>query len=90
VGSLRGVFEEYRHLADVLPAMGYGDAQVRDLEATIAAADADAVVIATPVDLRRLMRIDKPCVRVTYQLGDHGSPTLADALSGFIAQAKSR
>jgi predicted GTPase len=88
IGSLRGVFEQYPHLGGVLPAMGYGSAQVRDLEASIAAADADAVVIATPVDLRRLMKIDKPCVRVTYQLGDRGSPTLADALGPFITRAK--
>jgi predicted GTPase len=89
MGSLRAVFEQYPHLDGVLPAMGYGSAQVRDLEASIAAADADAVVIATPVDLRRLMKIEKPCIRVTYQLGDKGSPTLDDALSGFIARARS-
>jgi predicted GTPase len=88
IGSLRAVFEQYPHLDGVLPAMGYGAAQIRDLEATIAAAEADAVVIATPVDLRRLMTIDKPCVRVTYQLGDRGSPTLAEALAGFITRAK--
>jgi predicted GTPase len=90
VGSLRGVFESHRHLSRVLPAMGYGDAQVRDLEATIAASDADVVVIATPVDLRRVMRIEKPTVRVTYELGDRGSPTLAEALAPFMRDARAR
>jgi predicted GTPase len=84
VGSLRGVFARYPHLHAVLPAMGYGDEQVAELQQTIARADADVVLIATPVDLGRLMRIDRPALRVRYELGDHGSPTLAEALEPFF------
>jgi predicted GTPase len=67
--------------------MGYGPQQTRDLEATIRACGADAVVIATPIDLRRVVSIDAPCVRVTYELQELGRPTLADVLAGVIAKA---
>jgi predicted GTPase len=88
VGSLADTLRHYSHLTEVLPAMGYGAEQVRELEASIAATDCDAVVIATPVDLRRMMKIDKPTVRVTYRTAERGSPTLDDALAPFIAKAK--
>ncbi len=81
VGSLADTFRHYPDIGSLIPAMGYGDAQVRDLEATINAVDCDAVVIATPIDLRRILRIDKPSVRVTYELDDRGSnPTLEQVL----------
>jgi predicted GTPase len=72
-GSVRAVYEAYPHLRDVVPAMGYGDRQIRDLEETINTSDADVVVIGTPVDLRLVLkRLDKPAVRVTYELAERG------------------
>ena len=65
---------------DILPAMGYGDAQIRDLEATINAADVDLVVIGTPIDLTRVLTINKPSQRVRYELQEIGVPTLEDVL----------
>jgi predicted GTPase len=83
-GSLKGVFEAYPHLAEVLPAMGYSAEQLADLEATIAATPCDAVVIGTPIDLSRLLKIEQTAVRVTYGSADAGSPTLADVVDGFV------
>lgn len=88
VGSLAGTFQQYPHIGPVLPAMGYGPQQVRELEETIARVDCDLVVIATPVDLRRLIRIRQPTVRVRYDVEDHGQPTLVDVLQGVIRKAK--
>jgi len=68
IGSLRDVFEQYRHLDTVLPAMGYSEAQIRDLEATIRNADPDVVVSGTPHDLSRLIDVAVPIVRVRYEL----------------------
>jgi predicted GTPase len=64
--------------------MGYSGAQIADLEETINAADADLVLIATPVDLRKLVRIDKPALRVSYELREVGSPTLEDVLGPIV------
>ena len=66
VGSLKGVYEKYPHIGNVLPAMGYSEDQIKDLEDTIHRSVCDAVVIATPTDLRRKIRIDQPTVRVHY------------------------
>jgi predicted GTPase len=63
--------------------MGYGDAQVRDLEATIARVPCDVVVVGTPIDLTRLIEIRQPVVRVRYELQEIGRPDLSDALAGF-------
>jgi predicted GTPase len=80
VGSLRDVYARYP-VGPVLPAMGYSPTQLREFESMINATPADAVVIATPVDLRSVIRIDKPAVRVFYDLEEvEGSPTIADAL----------
>jgi predicted GTPase len=81
VGSIADTYRRYPHLGAVLPAMGYGDAQLADLSATIAATPCDAVVIGTPVDLARLIAIPHPVRRATYELADLGAPTLAEALS---------
>jgi predicted GTPase len=83
VGSLAETFRKYPATGPVLPAMGYGDAQIRDLEATVRATPCDAVVIGTPIDLRRLIAFDRPAVRVTYELAERGKPDLADLLSTF-------
>ena len=79
-GSLQDTFRKYPNIGHLLPAMGYGEHQVRDLEATINATDCDAVIIATPIDLRKLVSIDKPATRVTYELQEIGQPTLQDIL----------
>jgi len=65
-GAIREAYDKYPHLEAVVPALGYSDEDVRELEATIAAADCDAVVIGTPIDLARIVKIDKPVVRATY------------------------
>jgi predicted GTPase len=84
VGSMREVYARYR-IGPVLPAMGYSPQQLREFEAMINATPADAVVIATPVDLRHLVTINKPAVRVTYDLEEaEGSPTIADALRPLL------
>ena len=80
VGSIRKTFADYPGIGPLLPAMGYSDAQTRDLEATIAATPADVVLVATPVDLRRIIRISKPALRVGYELQEIGHPDLADVL----------
>jgi predicted GTPase len=83
VGKLNETFETYPNIGAVLPAMGYGDEQMKDLEATINATDCDAVVIGTPIDLSRIAKIDKPHTRVTYDLEEIGKPDLADVLGEF-------
>jgi predicted GTPase len=65
-GSLRETYEKFPHIGPVLPAMGYSRPQMKDLEETISRVPADVVIIATPVDLRRIIPIDKPLVRVFY------------------------
>jgi len=84
VGKIARTFEIYPNIGPVLPAMGYGPEQVADLERTINKTDADVVVIATPIDLRRIIKIKKPSVRVTYELQEIGRPTLKDALKNFL------
>lgn len=85
VGSISETFENYPDIGPLLPAIGYGEQQMRDLEVTIAAADCDVVIIGTPIDLRRVIKIDKPSVRVTYELQEIGRPNLMDALGRFLA-----
>jgi len=90
VGSIRDTFAAYPHIFRLLPAMGYGSEQVRELEETVRRTECDLVVVATPVDLRRVIHMEQPAVRVTYQYADLGRPSLADVLGGFIAEAKRR
>ncbi|MGH2571542.1 MAG: GTPase, partial [bacterium] len=80
VGSIRETFEKYPTTGKVLPAMGYGAVQTRELAETIRATPADVVVIATPIDLRRLIEIDKTALRVRYELQEIGEPTLGAIL----------
>jgi predicted GTPase len=80
VGSIQGIYAKYPTTGDVLPAMGYGDEQMRELEETINNAGADQVIIATPIDLGRLLKIDSPTQRVRYELQEIGQPTLEDIL----------
>jgi predicted GTPase len=81
VGTILETYAKYPKVGALLPAMGYSDQQVADLAATINSTPADVVIIATPVDLRRLATLDKPAVRVTYELEEEGSPTLVDVLA---------
>ena len=87
VGSLTDTFAAYPHMDAVLPAMGYSAGQLADLEATIAATPCDVVAIGTPIDLGRLISIDKPVVRVTYRVADAGAPTLDDVVDAFLKKA---
>ncbi|MDA3812885.1 MAG: cyclic 2,3-diphosphoglycerate synthase [Candidatus Cloacimonetes bacterium] len=83
VGSISETFEKYPEIGILLPAMGYGEQQIKDLEITINNTECDAVVIATPIDLRRIIKIDKPTAQVTYELQEIGHPTIADVLKDF-------
>ncbi len=80
VGSIRATYEKYPSTGDVLPAMGYGAQQISELEETINKTDADLVIIGTPIDLSRVLKIDKPFQRVRYELQEIGQPTLEDIL----------
>ena len=80
VNSIKATYEKYPKTGPILPAMGYGEAQTRDLEQTIRNADVDLVIIGTPIDLTRIIKIDKPSQRVRYELQEIGQPTLEDLL----------
>lgn len=80
VGSIETTFKKYPGIGTLLPAMGYGDKQVKDLEATINRTPCDSVIVATPIDLRRIASIGKPSTRVTYELKEVGDLNLQDIL----------
>jgi predicted GTPase len=80
VGSIKSTYEKYPTTGNVLPAMGYGETQTRELEQTINAVDCDLVLIGTPIDLNRVVKIKKPTQRVRYELQEIGQPTLEDIL----------
>jgi predicted GTPase len=80
VKSIAETYQDYPMTGPILPAMGYGEAQMRDLEATIEKADVDMVIIGTPIDLTRVIKINKPYQRVRYELQEIGQPTLTDIL----------
>jgi len=84
VGSISETFEKYPDIGELLPAMGYGDQQMKDLEKTIAKTECEVVIIGTPIDLRRVIKIKQPSVRVTYDLQEIGLPTLVDVLKPFL------
>ena len=84
VGRLSETFEIYPGIGILLPAMGYGEEQLRDLEATINNTDCDSVVIGTPIDLSRIINIKKPHTRVYYDLQEIGEPTLDEVLTEFV------
>ncbi|MCS7156733.1 MAG: cyclic 2,3-diphosphoglycerate synthase [Blastocatellia bacterium] len=86
VGSIRETFAEYPHIGPLLPAMGYGAEQMRELEETINRTPCDVVLVATPVDLRRVLQIRHPTCRVAYELEEVGPPTLGDVLRDFLAR----
>lgn len=80
LGTITETFKKYPGIGTLLPAMGYGEAQVRDLEATINRTDCDLVIIATPIDLQRILTINKPAVRVKYELEEITKPGLAEII----------
>jgi predicted GTPase len=84
VGKIAETYRDYPGIGNLLPAMGYGEQQMKDLSATIENTDCDSVVIATPIDLERVIKINKPCVRVEYELQEMGKPNLDDVLSNFL------
>jgi predicted GTPase len=88
VGKLTETFEKYPNIGTLLPAMGYGEQQLRDLETTINNTDCDAVVIGTPIDLNRIIKIKKPSTRVWYDLQEIGSPNLEEVIDEFVKKHK--
>ena len=81
VGTIAETYEKYPEIGTLLPAMGYGEQQIKDLEATIHKVDADLVIIGTPIDLGRIVNFKKPTLRVTYELQEIGTPTLEEILA---------
>ncbi len=84
VGKLSETFRIYPGIGTLLPAMGYGEEQLRDLESTINSTDCDSVIIGTPIDLNRIIRIEKPNTRVFYDLQEIGKPDLSEVLDDFV------
>lgn len=83
VGSIEETYRRYSHLEKILPAMGYGEKQMRELEETVNRIDCDVVVSGTPIDITRVIRPNKPVVRVKYDLQEIGKPDLYDVLKKF-------
>jgi len=84
VGSIRTTFENFPHLTNLVPAMGYSPAQIRDLEETINAAPCDLVLVATPIDLAQIIKLRKPYLRVTYEVEEIGPPRLPEFVRRFV------
>ena len=90
VGSIRGTYQRFTHLTTLLPAMGYSAIQRHELEETINRVPADLVLVATPVDLGGILRLNKPCVRVGYEVEERTHPSIADVLNQFTARHEHR
>jgi predicted GTPase len=90
VRSIAATYQKYPKTGPILPAMGYGAAQIKDLEATIRKADVDLVIIGTPIDLTRVLKISKPFQRVRYELQEIGQPTLEDILKKKFGKNKKK
>jgi predicted GTPase len=90
VKSIAETYRKYPHIGQLLPAMGYGGSQIHDLEETINRVDCDSVIIGTPIDLRRIIKINKPSVRVKYDLAEITKPDLSNILEGFLTKHQSR
>jgi predicted GTPase len=80
VGEIAETYEKYPEIGILLPAMGYGEKQMKDLQETIAAAEVDSVVIGTPIDLSRVIEIDKPATRISYDLDEYSDPSLGSLI----------
>ena len=90
VASIKATYEKYPTTGPLLPAMGYGAAQLRDLRATIRRTPADSVIIGTPIDLRRVVKLDKPATRIRYSLAPKARTELAQVLEAFLRRQRSR
>ena len=88
VGSIKRAYEKYPHIGFVLPAMGYGAKQVNELEQTIEKTPCDSVVLGTPIDIRRIMKVDKPAARVRYEIREVTKPSLQELLNKFFERLK--
>ncbi|MDI9475240.1 MAG: cyclic 2,3-diphosphoglycerate synthase [Natronincolaceae bacterium] len=88
VGKLVETFDKYTHIGALLPAMGYGEQQLKDLEDTINKTDCDSVIVGTPIDLNRVININKPCTRVHYELEEVEGPNLGTILNNFVEKYK--
>jgi len=86
VGSIRDTFGKYEHVGALLPAMGYSEKQLAELEETIRRTPCDFVLIATPIDLRHLIPVPQPSLRVTYEVGERGPSKLAEVIREFVNQ----
>jgi predicted GTPase len=84
VGSIRDILDRYPALEPLVPAMGYGPTQTHELEATLNACDADIVLSATPIDLTRVLRLEKPVTRVRYELAEVSGPPLAEVIEPIV------
>ena len=84
VGSIRRTYEKYPHIGFVLPAMGYGTRQIKELEQTIEKTPCDSLVLGTPIDIRRIMKVTKPAARVRYEMREVTKPGLEELLSKFM------
>jgi len=81
VGSIAEAYQKYKHLGPIIPALGYGQLQIQELERTINATPCDAIIVGTPIDLRPVLNLDKPAVRVRYELQEIGSPNLEEIIN---------
>jgi predicted GTPase len=90
VGSMKRVYVKYPHLGKAIPALGYGSHQIRELEKSLNRIPADAIIMATPVDLRKFMKLNKPAARVTYELQEKSGPKLEKIIQKFIIMQKVR
>jgi len=82
-GSIKETFEEHRHLTNLIPAMGYGEKQIKELEKTISRVDCDTVIVGTPIDLRKVIKIKQDAVRIRYELEEIGHPKLEEVLKNI-------
>jgi predicted GTPase len=90
IGSIAGTYQKFPHLTSLLPAMGYSNMQRHELEQTINETSADLVVVATPVDLGRILKLNKPCVRVGYEIEEMTKPTFKEILKDFTTRHEHR
>jgi len=88
VGTIHKAYDKYAHLKDILPALGYSDAQIRELEETIDQTSADLVITATPIDITRILKVNKPMVRIGYALKELSSPDIRDIITEFVTRPK--
>ena len=85
-GKISEIYEKYQNIGILLPAMGYSEEQMKDLEKTINQVECDSVIIATPIDLQKIIKINKPSVRVKYDLQEIGQPNLENVLNEFVSK----